>query len=135
MKRLIFKTVLPLLAVALLAVACTKEENKSSTITGYWFNTAESYQITIVGQESIQKGAIVMEFTSDSARISDMLCNCIPKWERYTLTMENGRHVLTVENGIHGCYVVEVLTGDRMVLTSKEQNIDHDFRYIMKKRH
>ena len=135
MKKLIFKTVLPLLAVALLAVACTKEENKSGSIIGYWFNTAKSYEITIAGQESIQEGAIVMEFTADSARISDMRCNCIPEWGHYTIARENGKQILNVEHGIHGCYVIEVLSVNNMVLTSKEHNIDWYFKYNMNKRH
>ena len=109
-------------------------DEEPNLIIGTWSNTAQSYDITIAGQQSIPADAITMEFTADSVRISDMRCNCIPKWEHYTLTTRNGKQQLLVENGIHGGgYVVEELTSSKMVLTSTDPNIDMDFMYTMKR--
>ena len=120
-----------LLSVALLFAAC--EKDNSNLIIGKWDNTAPSYDITIAGQVDIPEGAISMEFTADSVQISDMRCNCLPRWEHYTLTTDNGKQLLLVDNGIHGNYVVEELTSSKMVLTSTDPNIDMNFMYTMKR--
>ena len=110
-------------------------DEEPNLIIGTWSNTAQSYDITIAGQQSIPADAITMEFTADSVQICDMRCNCLPRWEHYTLTTENGKQILHVENGIHGGgYVVEELTANKMVLTSTDPNIDMDFMYTMKRR-
>ena len=118
-------------------------DEEPNLIIGTWSNTAQSYDITIAGQQSIPADAITMEFTADSVRISDMRCNCLPRWEHYTLTTENGKQILHVEwcavgsadNGIHGGgYVVEELTSSKMVLASTDPNIDMNFMYTMKRR-
>lgn len=122
------------MGAAMLFVACGKDKDNVNLIIGAWSNTAQSYDITIAGQQSIPADAITMEFTADSVMISDMRCNCLPKWEHYTLTTENGKQLLHVENGIHGGgYVVEELTSDKMVLTSTGPNIDMDFMYTMER--
>ena len=122
--------------------ACGDKDN-SNLIIGNWSSTAQSYDITIAGQQSIPADAITMEFTADSVRISDMRCNCLPRWEHYTLTTENGKQILHVEwcavgsadNGIHGGgYVVEELTSSKMVLASTDPNIDMNFMYTMERR-
>ena len=120
-----------LLSVALLFAAC--EKDNSNLIIGKWDNTAPSYDITIAGQVDIPEGAISMEFTADSVQISDMRCNCLPRWEHYTLTTDNGKQLLLVDNGIHGGYVVEELTSSKMVLTSTDPNIDMGFMFTMKR--
>ena len=108
-------------------------DEEPDLIIGTWSNTAQSYDITIAGQQSIPADAITMEFTADSVQISDMRCDCLPKWEHYTLTTRNGKQLLLVDNGIHGNYVVEELTSSKMVLTSTDPNIDMDFMYTMKR--
>ena len=110
-------------------------DEEPNLIIGTWSNTAQSYDITIAGQQSIPADAITMEFTPDSVQISDMRCNCLPRWEHYTLTTRNGKQLLLVDNCIHGSgYVVEELTSSKMVLTSTDPNIDMDFMYTMKRR-
>ena len=108
-------------------------DEEPNLIIGTWSNTAQSYDITIAGQQSIPADAITMEFTADSVQISDMRCNCLPQWKPYTLTKENGKQILHVDNGIHGDYVVEELTNDKLVLTSTDPNIDMNFMYTMKR--
>ena len=108
-------------------------DEEPDLIIGTWSNTAQSYDITIAGQQSIPADAITMEFTADSVQISDMRCDCLPKWEHYTLTTRNGKQLLLVDNGIHGNYVVEELTSSKMVLTSTDPNIDMNFMYTMKR--
>ena len=125
------KSIIALLGAAILFAACGK--NNSTLIIGDWANTEQSYEITIAGQANIPAGTISMEFTADSVMIADMRCNCIPKWEHYTLTTENGKQILHVENGIHGDYVVDKLTADKLVLTSPDPNIDMDFMYTMER--
>ena len=128
------KTIAALLGAAMLFVACGKDKDNFNLIIGAWSNTAQSYDITIAGQQSIPADAITMEFTADSVQISDMRCNCLPKCEHYTLTTRNGKQQLLVDNCIHGSgYVVEELTSSKMVLTSTDPNIDMGFMYTMKR--
>ena len=135
MKHHRIKIITALLGAVMLFAACGKDKDNFNLIIGAWSNTAQSYDITIAGQQSIPADAITMEFTPDSVQISDMRCNCLPKWEHYTLTTRNGKQLLLVENGIHGDgYVVEELTGSKMVLTSTDPNIDMDFMYTMKRK-
>ena len=108
-------------------------DEEPNLIIGTWSNTAQSYDITIAGQQSIPADAITMEFTADSVQISDMRCNRLPQWEHYTLTTRNGKQLLLVDNGIHGNYVVEELTSSKMVLTSTDPNINMNFMYTMKR--
>ncbi|MBP5527839.1 MAG: hypothetical protein J6X79_05225 [Bacteroidales bacterium] len=124
-------SIIALLGAAILFAACGKDN--STLIIGNWANTAQSYEITVAGQANIPAGTISMEFTADSVMIADMRCNCIPKWEHYILTTENGKQILHVENGIHGDYVVDKLTADKLVLTSPDPNIDMDFMYTMER--
>ena len=125
------KSIIALLGAAILFAACGKDN--STLIIGNWANTEQAYEITIAGQANIPAETICMEFTVDSVMIADMRCNCIPKWEHYTLTTENGKQILHVENGIHGDYVVDKLTADKLVLTSPDPNIDMDFMYTMER--
>ena len=110
-------------------------DEEPDLIIGTWSNTAQSYDITIAGQQSIPADAITMEFTADSVQISDMRCNCLPKWEHYTLTTRNGKQLLEIESGCNGgIFVVEELTNDKLVLAPEHHEIDMDFRYIMERR-
>ena len=137
MKRNIIKslTVLVMGAFLLLtAFQCGSGwDEEPNLIIGTWSNTAQSNEITIAGQQSIPADAITMEFTADSVQISDMRCNCLPRWEHYTLTTDNGKQLLLVDNGIHGGYVVEELTSSKMVLTSTDPNIDMGFMCTRKR--
>lgn len=56
------KTVVALLGTTLMLAACGKD--KSSLIIGTWANTAQSYEITIAGQERIPAGVIGMELST-----------------------------------------------------------------------
>ena len=126
------KTITALLGAAMIFAACGKDN--STLIIGNWTNTEQAYEITIAGENNIPAGTIWMEFTADSVMIADMRCNCLPKWEHYTLTTRNGKQQLLVDNCIHGGgYVVEELTSSKMVLTSTDPNIDMDFMYTMER--
>ena len=137
MKRNIIKSLAALVMGAFLlltAFQCGSGwDEEPNLIIGTWSNTAQSNEITIAGQQSIPADAITMEFTADSMQISDMRCNCLPRWEHYTLTTRNGKQLLLVDNGIHGGYVVEELTSSKMVLTSTDPNIDMGFMFTMKR--
>ena len=122
-----------MLGATMLFVACGKDKDNVNLIIGAWSNTAQSYEITIAGQESIPAGTICMEFTADSVMISDMRCNCLPKWEHYTLAKEDGKQILYVGNNVHEGYVVEELTSNKLVLTPKIENIDMSFMYTMER--
>ena len=115
----------------MLFAGCGKDN--SNLIIGNWANTEQSYEITIAGSNNIPAGTICMEFTADSAMISDMRCNCLPKRESYTLTKKDGKQILHIENSVYEGYVVEELTKDKMVLTPKNENIDMSFLYTMKR--
>ena len=116
-----------------LFAACGDNDN-SNLIIGTWGNTAQSYETTIAGTKSVSEDMICMEFTADSVRISDVRCNCIPKWEHYTLTNKDGKQILIVGNDTYGGYVVEELSSNKMVLTSPHPDIDMAFAYTMSRR-
>ena len=124
------------LAMGTMLPANGEKDNKDNgTIVGKWFNTAQSYEITIRGQKNIFEGCISMYFTSSKVYISDCRVNCVPKWQEYTLTKESDKQLLEIDEG--GCcdriFVIEELTDDKLVLRPKSQSIDWDFRYIMKR--
>ena len=109
--------------------ACGNKD-KSDLIIGTCNNTAQSYETTIAGTESIPEGVIGMQFTANKVLLSDIRSNCIAEWQRFTLTKENGKEILHVENSfIDGC-VVEELTSNKMVLTS-DPGPDMGFTYTM----
>ncbi len=106
------------------------DKDKSDLIIGTWNNTAQSYETTIAGTESIPEGVIGMQFTANKVMISDTRRNCIAEWQRYTLTTENGKQILHVENSLIDRCVVEELTSNRMVLNSNP-GPDMGFTYTM----
>lgn len=133
MKYHSIKTIVALLGAALLFVACSKDD--ADLLVGKWVNTAQSYEITIAGQENIPEGYICMEFTVSKVWISDSRTDCLPEWHNYTLSKESGKQLLEIEGGCYDgmAFVVEKLTSDELVLAPRTQNIDWDFRYIMKR--
>ena len=120
------------LGAALLFVACSKDNN--DLLVGKWVNTAQSYDITIDGQQNIPEGYIYMEFTDDKVLVSDSRTDCLAEWHNYTLSKESGKQLLEIEGGCYKgrVFVVEKLTSDELVLAPFSSGADWDFRYIMK---
>ena len=120
------------LGAALLFVACSKDNN--DLLVGKWVNTAQSYDITIDGQQNIPEGYIYMEFTDDKVLVSDSRTDCLAEWHKYTLSKESGKQLLEIEGGCYKgrVFVVEKLTSDELVLAPFSSGADWDFRYIMK---
>lgn len=120
------------LGAALLFVACSKDN--TDLLVGKWVNTAQSYDITIDGQQNIPEGYIYMEFTDDKVLVSDQRTDCLAEWHKYSLSEESGKQLLEIEGGCHGgIFVVEELTNGKLVLAPFSSGADWDFRYIMKK--
>ena len=128
----IIKTIAALALGAMLLAGCGKD---NETLIGKWSNTSQSYEITIGGQEYLPKGCIYMEFTDSKVLISDSRTDCLAEWHNYTLSKESGKQLLEIEGGCYNgrVFVVEKLTSDKLVLAPRTQNIDWDFRYIMKR--
>jgi hypothetical protein len=138
MKHHIIKSLAAIALGAMLLAGCGKDNKDNGTIVGKWANTAQSCEITIAGQENIPEGYICMEFTDSQVWVSDQRTNCLPEWHNYTLSEKDGKQMLEIEGGCHGgiggIFVVEELTGDKLVLAPEHHEIDMDFRYIMKRR-
>ena len=132
MKHHIIKSLGAIIMGAMLLAGCGKD---NETLIGKWFNTAQSYEITIDGQQNIPEGYISMEFTDSKVWISDYRIDCLAEWHKYTLSNESGKQLLEIEGGCYDgmVFVVEKLTSDKLVLAQRTQNIDWDFRYIMKR--
>ena len=133
MKRNIIKSLAALIMGAMLLTGCGKDDKDA--LIGKWVNTAQSYEITIAGQEYLPEGFICMAFTSDSVWIFDYRINCLPTWHGYTFSEESGKRLLTVQGGCFDgmVFVVEKLTSDELVLAPFSSGADWDFRYIMKR--
>lgn len=136
-KKIIMMATLTLVALALGALLLTGCEKDNEALIGKWSNTAQSYEITIGGQEYLQEGCICMEFTDNKVWISDARKDCLAEWYRYTLSEKEGKRLLEIK-GNSGCYagqvfVVDKLTSDKLVLVPEHHNIDWDYRYIMKR--
>lgn len=133
MKYHSIKTIAALLGAALLFVACGKDN--ADLLVGQWTNTAQSYEITIAGQEYIPEGYICMEFTNSKVWISDYRTDCYATWNGYTLAKKDGKQLLEIDGGCYAgrVFVIEKLTNDKLVLASEHPNIDMDFKYIMKR--
>ena len=134
MKHHIIKSLAAIIMGAMLLAGCGKNNKDNEALIGKWFNTAQSYEITIAGQQNIPEGYISMEFTDSKVWISDSRTDCLPEWHKYTLSKESGKQLLEIEGGCHsGIFVVEELTSDKLVLAPEHHEIDMDFRYIMKR--
>ena len=134
MKHLSIKNITVLTLVTILMAACGKD-NMNDALIGQWVNTAQTFEITITGQEYIPEGCICMEFTNDKVWILDSRTDCLPAWHSYTLSKESSKWLLEIQGGCYngGVFIVEKLTNDELVLAPFSSGVDWDFRYIMKR--
>ena len=134
MKKNIIKSIAALMMGTMLLAGCGKDNKDNEALIGKWYNTAQSYEITISGREDIPEGYIYMEFTDDKVWVSDSRTDCLAEWHKYSLSEKDGKQLLEIEGGCHGgIFVVEELTNDKLVLAPFSSGADWDFRYIMKK--
>ena len=135
MKHNIIKSLAALALGAMLLTSCGKDNKDNEALIGKWYNTAQSYEITIGGQEYLQEGCICMEFTDDKVLISDSRTDCYATWNGYTLTKKDGKQLLEIDGGCYAgrVFVIEKLTNDKLVLANEHPNIDWDYKYIMKR--
>ena len=135
MKHHIIKSLAAIIMGAMLLAGCGKNNKDNEALIGKWFNTAQSYEITIDGQQNIPEGYISMEFTDSKVWISDYRIDCLAEWHNYTLSKESGKQLLEIEGGCYDgmVFVVEKLTSDELVLAPFSSGADWDFRYIMKR--
>lgn len=131
------KTLAALLGATMLFAACGKDNYDNEAFIGKWTSTAQSYEITIGGQEYLPEGRLCMEFTDDKVWISDSRIDCVAVWYSYTLSEKEGKQLLEIK-GDAGCFagrvfVVKELTNDKLVLAPYSISIDWDFRYIMER--
>ena len=134
MKHHIIKSLAAIIMGAMLLAGCGKNNKDNEALIGKWFNTAQSYEITIAGQQNIPEGYISMEFTDSKVWISDSRTNCLAEWHNYTLSKESGKQILEIKGGCFGeRYVIEELTNNKLVLINEHPNIDWDYKYIMKR--
>ena len=135
MKHLSIKNITVLTLATILMVACGKENVNKDALVGQWVNTAQTFEITIAGQEYIPEGCICMEFTNDKVWILDSRTDCLPAWHSYTLTKESGKWLLEIQGGCYDgrVFIVEKLTNDELVLSPSSHGVDRNFRYIMKR--
>ena len=135
MKHLSIKNITVLTLAAILMAACGKDNMNKDALIGQWVNTAQTFEITIAGQEYIPEGCICMEFTNDKVWILDSRTDCLPAWHSYTLSKESGKWLLEIQGGCYDgrMFIVEKLTNDELVLAPFSSGVDWDFRYIMKR--
>ena len=135
MKHHIIKSLAAIIMGAMLLAGCGKDNKDNEALIGKWTNTAQSYEITIDGQQNIPEGYIYMEFTDDKVLVSDSRTDCLAEWHKYTLSKESGKQLLEIEGGCYKgrVFVVEKLTSDELVLAPFSSGADWDFRYIMKR--
>jgi hypothetical protein len=135
MKHHIIKSLAAIIMGAMLLAGCGKNNKDNEALIGKWFNTAQSYEITIDGQQNIPEGYISMEFTDSKVWISDYRIDCLAEWHNYTLSEKSGKQLLEIEGGCYKgmVFVVEKLTSDELVLAPFSSGADWDFRYIMKR--
>ena len=135
MKHLSIKNITVLTLAAILMAACGKDNMNKDALIGQWVNTAQTFEITIAGQEYIPEGCICMEFTNDKVWILDSRTDCLPAWHSYTLSKESGKWLLEIQGGCYDgrVFIVEKLTNDELLLAPFSSGVDWDFRYIMKR--
>ena len=135
MKHLSIKNITVLTLATILMTACGKDNMNKDALIGQWVNTAQTFEITIAGQEYIPEGCICMEFTNDKVWILDSRTDCLPAWHSYTLSKESGKWLLEIQGGCYDgrVFIVEKLTNDELVLAPFSSGVDWDFRYIMKR--
>ena len=135
MKHLSIKNITVLTLATILMAACGEDNMNKDALVGQWVNTAQTFEITIAGQEYIPEGCICMEFTNDKVWILDSRTDCLPAWHSYTLTKESGKWLLEIQGGCYDgrVFIVEKLTNDELVLSPSSHGVDRNFRYIMKR--
>ena len=135
MKHLSIKNITVLTLATILMAACGKDNMNKDALVGQWVNTAQTFEITIAGQEYIPEGCICMEFTNNKVWILDSRTDCLPAWHSYTLSKESGKWLLEIQGGCYNgrVFIVEKLTNDELVLAPFSSGVDWDFRYIMKR--
>ena len=135
MKHLSIKNITVLTLATILMAACGKDNMNKDALVGQWVNTAQTFEITIAGQEYIPEGCICMEFTNNKVWILDSRTDCLPAWHSYTLSKESGKLLLEIQGGCYNgrVFVVEKLTNDELVLSPSSHGVDRNFRYIMKR--
>ncbi len=135
MKHLSIKNITVLTLATILMAACGKDNMNKDALVGQWVNTAQTFEITIAGQEYIPEGCICMEFTNNKVWILDSRTDCLPAWHSYTLSKDSGKWLLEIQGGCYNgrVFVVEKLTNDELVLAPFSSGVDWDFRYIMKR--
>ena len=135
MKHLSIKNITVLTLATILMAACGKDNMSKDALVGQWVNTAQTFEITIAGQEYIPEGCICMEFTNNKVWILDSRTDCLPAWHSYTLSKESGKLLLEIQGGCYNgrVFVVEKLTNDELVLSPSSHGVDRNFRYIMKR--
>ena len=135
MKHLSIKNITVLTLATILMAACGKDNMNKDALVGQWVNTAQTFEITIAGQEYIPEGCICMEFTNDKVWILDSRTDCLPAWHSYTLSKESGKLLLEIQGGCYNgrVFIVEKLTNDELVLAPFSSGVDWDIRYIMKR--
>ena len=85
MKHNIIKSLAALALGAMLLTSCGKDNKDNEALIGKWYNTAQSYEITIDGRQNIPESYICMEFTDDKVWVSDSRTDCYATWNGYTL--------------------------------------------------
>ena len=135
MKHLSIKNITVLTLATILMAACGKDNMNKDALIGQWVNTAQTFEITIAGQEYIPEGCICMEFTNDKVWILDSRTDCLPAWQSYTFSKESGKWLLEIQGGCYDgrVFMVEKLTNDELVLSPSSHGVDRNFRYIMKR--
>ena len=135
MKHLSIKNITVLTLATILMAACGKDNMNKDALIGQWVNTAQTFEITIAGQEYIPEGCICMEFTNDKVWILDSRTDCLPAWHSYTFSKESGKWLLEIQGGCYDgrVFMVEKLTNDELVLSPSSHGVDRNFRYIMKR--
>lgn len=135
MKHLSIKNITVLTLATILMAACGKDNMNKDALVGQWVNTAQTFEITIAGQEYIPEGCICMEFTNDKVWILDSRTDCLPAWHSYTFSKESGKWLLEIQGGCYDgrVFMVEKLTNDELVLSPSSHGVDRNFRYIMKR--
>ena len=135
MKHLSVKNITVLALATILMAACGKDNMNKDALIGQWVNTAQTFEITIAGQEYIPEGCICMEFTNNKVWILDSRTDCLPAWHSYTFSKESGKWLLEIQGGCYDgrVFMVEKLTNDELVLSPSSHGVDRNFRYIMKR--
>lgn len=133
MKKRLFGLLLAFIAGSMLFSSCKKDTNE--LILGTWSNTAQSFEITINGQQNLTEGCLTMQFKENKVLVSDSRVNGVPSWTPYSLDYVDGQLILhLVTPSLHtegGNFIIEELSEKQLVIAPMIENIDWSFRYFM----